>query len=210
MLIVARGCDDRTYQRQIDEMFCLRRKVFKDRLDWEVTVDGERETDVFDRYSPVYLMSIDPISGSVVGSLRLLQTTGPNMLRDVFHQLLPEGEVVESPTIWESSRFCVDHDFRATSTSFGLRHVTGELLAGAIELGTRVGLTSIVSVFDARMLRILRTAKCPAELIGEPVQIGQVKAYAGLFDVSPAVVVQIASAFELSVPLFEAADPLAA
>jgi len=55
----------------------------------------------FDDLNPLYLLSVDE-GGELLGCLRLLPTTGPNMLRDVFNVLIPDGKI-ESPLIWESS-----------------------------------------------------------------------------------------------------------
>jgi N-acyl-L-homoserine lactone synthetase len=63
------------------------------------------ERDRFDDENPLYLVSVDPDTEEYWGSLRLLPTTGPNMLRDVFPQLL-DGDYIESATIWECSRIC--------------------------------------------------------------------------------------------------------
>ena len=46
------------------------------------------------------------------------------------------------------------------------------------------GIQQIVSVFDARMLRVLRTAGCEPRIVGEPRNFGHVKTYAGLFNIS--------------------------
>ena len=48
-----------------------------------------------------------------------------------------------------------------------------------------MGLTEIVSVFDARMLRILRATGCDLKIIGTPQRIGKAMSYAALFDVGP-------------------------
>jgi acyl homoserine lactone synthase len=114
----------------------------------------------------------------------LLQTTGPNMLRDVFPVLLGPDEVVESPTIWESSRFSIDPALPQDRDQRRLSRVTTKLLCGIVEVGLIAGLSFVVSVFDARMIRIFRAANCPAEVIGTPTRIGKVMAYAGLFETS--------------------------
>jgi N-acyl-L-homoserine lactone synthetase len=44
------------------------------------------------------------------------------------------------------------------------------------------GLTQIVSVFDARIFRVLRAAGCNPQIIGKPRRIGDTMCYAGLFD----------------------------
>ena len=176
----------------LDDMFRLRATVFKERLQWDVEVHNGREIDVFDDADPLYLLARDDAIGRLEGAVRLLPTTGPNMLRDVFPQLLTGDEIVESPLVWESSRFCIDPDL-VQNANGGLNRVTSELLCALVEVGIRVGLQKIVSVYDARMARIFRAADCPAELIGQPTKIGKVMTYAGLFEISPKMRHRIAS-----------------
>jgi acyl homoserine lactone synthase len=68
----------------IDAMFRSRAQTFSERLGWQVVARDGYERDRFDDENPLYLISVDPRSGEYWGSLRLLPTTGPNMLRDVF------------------------------------------------------------------------------------------------------------------------------
>ena len=183
MIYAVKGSDADRHPKWMDEMHRLRARVFKDRLNWDVKVEQGKERDRFDDCNPLYLLSVDT-SGTVMGTLRLLSTTGPNMLRDVFPMLLAEGEVVESPTIWESTRFAVDGSAAPTPNGGKVNRVTTELLCGIVEIGIMAGLTDIVSVFDAHMLRVLRTAGYAPELLGRPQKIGAVTTHAGLFDVS--------------------------
>ena len=44
----------------------------------------------------------------VKGSLRLLPTTGPTVLADVFSDTLPDAVTFSAPTIWECTRFCLE------------------------------------------------------------------------------------------------------
>jgi acyl homoserine lactone synthase len=105
------------------------------------------------------------------------------MLRDVFPFLLGEGEFVESATIWESSRICaVVADGQPERSKNGVNLALGELLAGIGEVAIIAGLTQIVSVFDARIYRVLRAAGCNPQIIGRPQRIGDTMSYAGLFD----------------------------
>lgn len=169
----------------LDEMFKVRAKVFKERLDWEVAVKDEREKDEFDELNPLYLLSVDE-ENNLQGCLRLLPTTGPNMLRDVFSVLIPNGKI-ESPLIWESSRFCINpnisHKNRDSEATF-INNVTIELLAGIAEVGLAAGLEFVVTVYDARMARLLKRINCPADVIGGPIKIGKVMTYASLFEIS--------------------------
>jgi len=106
VLKVIEGKRSSLYPMEMDAMFRNRAQIFSERLGWEVTVKDGYERDTFDDASPLYLISVDPHTNEYWGSLRLLPTTGPNMLRDVFPFLLSEGEYIESATIWETSRIC--------------------------------------------------------------------------------------------------------
>ena len=183
MLKVIEGKQSALFPKEMDAMFRNRALTFSERLGWEVKVRDGRERDVFDDENPLYLISVDPYTGAYWGSLRLLPTTGPNMLRDVFPFLLSKGEFIESATIWESSRICaVAAEGQPGRSKSGVSLALGELLAGIGEVAIMAGLTQIVSVFDARIYRVLRAAGCAPQLIGKPCRIGDTMTYAGLFD----------------------------
>lgn len=187
MILAIEGVDRHASPDLFDQMFRMRAAVFSDRLGWEVAVVDGREIDRFDAEDPLYLLAVDDLTQELKGAVRLLPTTGPNMLRDVFPFLVPGGSV-ESPLIWESSRFAINP---ALTEAGGGRDgnqfvntVTIELLCGLVEAAQLAGVEHIVSVFDARMARIFRAADCPCELIGVPTRIGRTMTYAGLFEVS--------------------------
>jgi acyl homoserine lactone synthase len=168
-------------------MFRCRAQTFLERLGWEVVVRDGYERVRFDDENPLYLVSVDPQSGEYRGSLRLLPTTGPNMLRDVFMVLLNDDEVIESATIWECSRICAAaKDGQPQRAKGGVNYVFAELLVGIGDVARLTGLTQIVAVFDARIFRILETAGCKPEIFGIPRRIGGTMSYAGLFDMDEA------------------------
>src|SRR6202035_4398081 len=182
MLKLIEGSRASLFPMEIDAMFRNRAVTFSERLGWDVTVKDGYERDEFDDANPLYLVSVDPDTEEYWGSLRLLPTTGPNMLRDVFPQLL-DGDYIESATIWESSRICAAAVAGQPERSRGrVNYVLSELILGIGEVAVAAGLTQIVSVFDARMFRVLKAAGCNLEIIGTPQRIGGVMCYAGLFD----------------------------
>ena len=182
MLKLVEGSYASFFPREMDAMFRNRAETFSDRLGWEVVVKDGYERDAFDDANPLYLVSVDPDTEEYWGSLRLLPTTGPNMLRDVFPQLL-DSEYIESATIWESSRICAAGVAgRLERNRNGINTVLSELILGIGEVAVAAGLTQIVSVFDARIFRVLKAAGCNPQLIGTPRRIGGVMTYAGLFD----------------------------
>ncbi len=94
------------FAQERGEMHRLRYRVFKERLGWGVNVVDGAEADDFDSASPSYLLQRDR-DGGVQGCVRLLPTTGPTMLRDVFSELLAGRAAPASREIWESSRFAL-------------------------------------------------------------------------------------------------------
>ena len=115
-------------------VFRLRRRVFKERLDWSVSVSGDLEIDVYDALNPTYLIVVSS-NHEVIGCVRLLPTLGPNMLADTFARLLNGQEPPRSARILESSRFCIDTRLAAEvavgglSVAFGVWRQRGHLLA---------------------------------------------------------------------------------
>jgi acyl homoserine lactone synthase len=183
MLKLIEGSRASLFPKEMDAMFRNRALTFSERLGWDVTVKDGYERDTFDDANPLYLVSVDPNTNEYWGSLRLLPTTGPNMLRDVFPYLLDEDEIIESATIWESSRICaVAVDGQPQRSRNGVNFVLSELIAGIGQVALAAGLTQIVSVFDARIYRVLKAVGCNPQLIGKPRRIGATMSYAGLFD----------------------------
>lgn len=172
------------YPRLIDEMHKLRRNVFHERLGWTVSVINRWEIDGYDALNPLYLVALDD-SENVIGGLRLLPTTGFNMLNDTFRELLPDGERFASPLIWESSRFTV----RITGENSIDRNVvskaTAELITAMNEVGKAAALTHIVTVIDRGMHRMLGRMGWAGEPLGPPRLIGGVETYAVLYELGP-------------------------
>ncbi|MFN3670410.1 MAG: acyl-homoserine-lactone synthase [Bosea sp. (in: a-proteobacteria)] len=180
-------------------MHRLRSKVFKDRLEWTVCSTGEMEMDHFDTLRPDYLVVAD--GNAVLGSVRLLPTTGPNMLAVTFPELLDGAPAPRSETIAESSRFCVDTENTNVKTEGGLRRATFMLFAGMLEWAEQRHQEAIATVTDARMERILRRAGWPLERLGTPRTIGPTVAVAGLLPVHSSALQMIREKGNLSQPV---------
>lgn len=211
MIKVIEGMDRDRHPDLISAMFRMRAAVFAARLEWDVTVTNGLEIDRFDAEDPLYLLSVEERSGALQGAVRLLPTTGPNMLRDVFPVLVPGG-APESPLIWESSRFAINPDAFDTVDRVQANHVvnriTVELLCGIVEVCRRAGIEHIVSVFDARMARIFRSIDCAFEIIGTPTRIGTTMTYAGVFDMSDHMRERLGQAGQLHDPVLAASTSL--
>jgi acyl homoserine lactone synthase len=182
-------------------MHRLRGRVFKERLDWDVSVTGGLEIDQYDALKPTYLLVVE--RREVVGCVRLLPTMGRNMLADTFPVLLNGHAAPRAARIWESSRFCVDTKNVAATAENGLREATFLLFAAMIEWGQQCGLQAIATVTDLRMERILRRAGWQLERLGTPRQIGATKAVAGLLPVTDEALGAIRTAGKISKPAID-------
>ncbi len=128
-------------------MFRDRADQFKTRLGWDVKVNerGE-ELDQYDDLNPLYVIW-EEADGSHGASMRILPTTGPVMVNDVFGHLTG-GSPIRSPLVWEVTRFCLSRTASA--------HTAGAIMLSGGEVMEGIGLTHIAGVFDARMIRIYR------------------------------------------------------
>jgi len=138
-------------------MFQDRAEQFKGRLNWDVSVDAAgEERDEYDALNPLYVIWEGP-DGRHGGSMRGLPTVGRTMAAEHFLHLT-HGVRIESPVIWEVTRFCL-----APGATPG---VAAALMLAGCELGLRFGLDQCIGVFDARMTRIYGRIGFSPEVIG--------------------------------------------
>lgn len=189
----------------LTSMYRLRRRVFKERLDWSVSVSGDLEIDIYDALSPTYLLVVSDES-EVLGCVRLLPTTGPTMLADTFGNLLGTRAAPRDERILESSRFCVDTERSVEPGRNRLNRATFVLFAAMIEAMQARAAQSIVTVTDARMERILRRAGWPLERLSEPRPLGQTMALAGYLHNSDEALQAMYRQAEVDGPVLIASD----
>lgn len=159
-----------------DSMFRDRALQFKARLDWDVRVnDRGEERDVYDGLDPLYVIW-ETDDGTHGGSMRLLPTVGQTMVNDHFSHLL-DGVRIESPLIWECTRFCLSARNRD-------RRATPALVLGAGEVMRRFHLEHFVGVFDRRMVKIYRRLKVEPDVLGSAGR-GAAQVSVGLWEMKP-------------------------
>ncbi len=185
MIIVIDALNRHRFEDVLDQMHRLRARVFHDRLGWDVRVRNGREVDEFDALDPAHVVCLDA-DGDVVGCMRLLQTTGPHMLADVFHALLDGDAPLRSSRVWEATRFCVDtNKLCGGKTRNSISYVTSEVMIGAFEYARDAGVLDAVAVIDPVMNRVMtRSANAPYDYLGSPKPMGKVTAMAALMDCS--------------------------
>jgi len=191
---------DGEFGEQLQEMHRLRYRVFKQRLDWGVESKDGMEVDRFDALRPVYLLQSSS-DGRIGGCVRLLPTSGPTMLRDVFPELLADHAPPARHDVWESSRLALDLAPSRERATAGLAQATYELFAGMIEFGLSRSLIDIVTVTDLRIERILRRAGWPLRRLSAPRPIGVTTAVAGYLEISPEALRSVCRAGAITGPV---------
>ncbi len=162
---------------RLEGMFRLRHAVFNDRLGWAVRSENGREHDWFDLMGPYYLVAVDTAAATrVVGCWRLLPTLGPNMLRDIFPQLLDGAPPPAQENVWEISRFAIDKAYAGSGCGFS--ELPADMLRAMLRFGVARGLDAIVGVTSIAIERMLLALGFRVERLGKPRRIGNVTSLA--------------------------------
>jgi len=171
-----------------DTMHRDRATQFAERLKWAVTVDENGwERDEYDAMNPLYVIW-ENADGTHGGSMRFLPTSERTMVNDHFSELL-KGERIESPFIWECTRFVLGQ--QATP-----RVAAAMMLAGG-ELMRAFSLTHLLGVFDPRMVRIYSMIGASPEVLGSSGE-GRDKISVGLWAYRPEDRVRVLRRAEVS------------
>lgn len=191
MIHVVTPENQHAYADLLDQMFRLRAQSFGDRRKWQVDVVDGRELDGYDEMDPIYVLVSDGV-GKLIGGQRLLPTTGPHLLADVFAETMGEHPVIRHPLVWECSRFVVDTQAAKERSNDGVNYATRELLLGLVKTAYDAGMVNIVANYDLYMERITRRAGLVAERLGPVVSYhshdGTTKTVATLIEVSEDVI----------------------
>ena len=140
----------------------LRHKCFVERSGWTVPSHDGMEYDQFDTPAAIYLIHREA-GGPVQGVARLLPTTRPYMLKELWPDLLC-GEVPESPLVWEATRFGVDEDLEPAMK----RRVSAAIIAGCLEFGLSMGIERYLVLSPHMILRrTIAGVGCAVRRLGE-------------------------------------------
>ena len=209
MIVVLERHNAHQYRHLIDEMFRLRARVFRDRLNWDVEVTDGKERDRYDDEQPVYIIHSDNGGREVKGSLRLLPTTGPTLLADIFSDTLPDAVNLSAPSIWECTRFCLDDNLLELGREDEMLFASAALLEAVGDVALRAGIEAIIGNFDEPMLRLYRRIGCEVEVLGSTLRYDR-PVYLGIHPISEPIVRRIKARLNRARLAFVAARGMAA
>ena len=177
------------YSKLINQMFCLRKKIFFDELNWDVPVLGDMERDRYDDLNPAYLVWTDERQKILYGSLRLLPTTGPTLLNDVFRDTFPANFDLCYPGIWEGTRMCIDAAKVAEDHSgMNAQDAMSLMLLGLGECALAHGIHTLISNYEPHMKRIYQRSGAKLDEIGRHDGYGKRPVCCGVFEVTQSVI----------------------
>ncbi|NTB97325.1 N-acyl-L-homoserine lactone (AHL) synthase [Agrobacterium tumefaciens] len=210
MFLLIQPYQYRRHAGLLEQSFRLRKRVFHDCLGWQVDVHRGLERDAYDGLGAVYLIWCDKDARHLYGTVRLMPTTGPTLLHDVFRRTLA-GKNLVSPVAWEGTRMCLDVDLlRTAQPRLGPPRAFGLLLLALFECAFVHGIKTLVSNYEPPMERVYRRAGLIVEEIGRADGYGRLPVCCGMFVVSDETLQQMRTVLRIAHPLYTPSLPKAA
>lgn len=163
-------------------MHCQRKIVFVDRAKWMVPVLGDSEVDCYDRDETMYLLAKTQPDGQVLASVRLLLTTGPHLMSDLFAGACRD-EPPRGPTVWEVSRFCTAPDLHGCGTRLAL---LWEVICGVMEAAFLYGIDQVIFAANRALLPLAFNCGWDARTLGPSLRDGTDEVTAVAARITPA------------------------
>lgn len=162
-------------RRLLETMFADRKRLFVDLFGWDVpVVEGRFEIDQFDTPDTVYIIAADA-DGAHEASIRLMPSTRPHMLGELFAGLCPRGVPV-GPTTWESTRLCLPQRHGAARR----RELRNMLISAMVDFALARGIDCLTGVLPDAFRKEVLAMGWAAEPLGPAVRVdsGLVGAFA--------------------------------
>ena len=180
MIHIITADNRRHFHHALMEMHRQRKAVFIDELKWAVSETAGFEIDCYDSADAVYLIESDAPRGPVTVSARLLPTTQPHLLSEVFPHLC-SGPPPTGASVWEATRFCPAPDTPRGSVR---RAMLGRVIAGIMETALIFGIEQVTFVANAALAPISSRAGWDVRPLGPAHGVGRERltAYAAGID----------------------------
>lgn len=147
----------------MEKIWRFRHEQFVERLGWEaLRKEDRREIDQFDHNRALHLALFR--ENHVVGYSRLLPTTEPHLLSDVYPQIMKGKIWPRSPTIYEWTRCVVPKD-EIRVNAIRASHV---LMTGVMEFCLVAQITSLIVETHPKLVALLKSLGWEITILREP------------------------------------------
>lgn len=170
-LHVVKGCEVDGHRSLMNRAFALRHRVFVEEMGWERLRRPDRlEIDQFDHDEALHFLMMD--GPTVAIYCRLLPTTRPHLLSDVYPQLAPRG-IPQGPDVFEWTRMASPAQYRGDGQwTFGRGAMVRAVLEHCLDAGIETLSLQAHPLWITRFLRLgfsPRPLGLPCQIDGEPV-----------------------------------------
>lgn len=154
------------HQQLLRSMFADRKRLFVDCLGWDVPVINRKcEIDQFDTVGTTYIISANE-NGEHEASIRLIPSTRPHMLAELFSHFCPGGVPV-GPTIWESTRLCLPQRHGAERR----RQLRNILISAMVDFALARGITYLTGIIPEPFRKEVLAMGWSAEPLGPAMHV---------------------------------------
>ncbi len=183
MMFAYSGKDEGRNRALFEQMYRQRYEIYVKRRKWGgLKPIGDQERDEFDTSAAIYLVALDA-EDEILAGLRLLPTTRPHILGELFPHLALEG-VPTGVDILELTRFYV----APFKSSRAVRDwLVGVLCAGMIEYCLANNVRQVTSVIDTFLLKLMLSMEWRVRPLGTPKPYPEGEAVAVIVEMTPAI-----------------------
>lgn len=168
-----------------DRMFRLRKQVFCDTLGWDIPHCSGKEADIYDFIHSYYMNLIDPSTGTLMSSVRLIPFNSDNLMSTVFKQSIESNcktDRYQSNRVWEGTRLCINEKaIPAKERPCAMI----KLLVGLFQTCKIVGIERLMCNCNSVMLRLYRSQGLVIDKIGSTDEFRHGVVHCIAFDISP-------------------------
>ena len=166
------------------QMLLLRKRVFCDKLGWNIPHCNGLEADIYDFTNSFYVNWLSDDAQTLLGSIRLISMAHCNLLNTVFRDSVEtekRSDIHERKQIWEGTRLCIDERcFSAEERPSSL--IT--LLYGLFRSSQAMGIERLVCNCDSLMYRKYRQLGFDFQYLGATRAFAHGTVHCLVFDVS--------------------------
>ncbi|MBK8176706.1 MAG: autoinducer synthase [Rhodospirillales bacterium] len=182
----------------------LRYDIFVERQKYDVPSWQGMEWDQFDTPAAEYLLWRDD-EGRVRAVARLISTSRPYMIAELWPELVETGEVPASDDIWEVSRVGIDRRLDAATRA----RVLSEMFCALAEFGLESGVRAYVFVTPPRIIDAgLVAAGIDVRRLGAPKRLGRLPVVAAQSFVSHGGLIKLRRYHRIAYPVLRIAGRL--
>ena len=166
-VLTAQNADE--YPELFEKIWRFRHKQFVERLGWkELHTEDGRERDRFDTDDAIHLAVVS--HDEVVGYTRLLRTSRPHLLSDVYPEIMQDRDWPRGDAIYEWTR-CISNDKAAKFGDVQASHV---LITGVLEFCLVSGIQGMIVETHPKLVTWMLETGYKVETLNTPQMINDV------------------------------------